>query len=103
MSVDRRRLGFLSRLFGSVTTTVTETYTITDAPPVPTTMLARSTEFEPDVLAVEYRNGRFRHLRVSGPAVGHPSIRVTRHYDRLAEVPEWARGYTSTVRAEATR
>lgn len=96
-------MSFLPRLFGSSTTTVTETHTITDVPSVPTTALARSTAFEPDVLAVEYRNGRFRHLRLSGPAVGHPAVRVTRHYGRLRDVPEWARGYVSAERPEATR
>lgn len=86
-------MNFLSRLFSSTTTTVTETYTVIDVPGVPATMPARSTAFQPEVLGAEYRDGRFRQLRVSGPVVGHPTIRVTRHFKRLRDVPEWARIY----------
>lgn len=84
---------FLSRLFDSTTTTVTETHTLDVAPDMP----GRIT-FRPDVLAVEYRNGRFRQLRVSGSAVAYPGVRVTRQFDKLRDVPEWARGYVSEVR-----
>lgn len=94
-------MSFLARLFNSTTTTITETYTIADVSGVPATMDARRTAFRPEVLAVEYRNGRFRELRISGPAVGHPTVRVTRFFHRWRDVPQWVNSASPFERVRA--
>lgn len=86
-------MSFLSRLFNTSTTSTFNTYEVTDAPQMPTTGRARNTTFQPDEVAVEYRNGRFHQMRIAGPAVGHEAFRVIRNIDRERDVPEWARTY----------
>jgi hypothetical protein len=88
-------MSFLSRLFNPISSTDIVTYTVVWEPGVPTTEDTRTTAFRPEVVAVEHRNGRFRYLRIGGPSTTHPGIRVTRQYDKLRDVPEWARKYVT--------
>ncbi|MET8278325.1 hypothetical protein [Micromonospora sp. NPDC005174] len=80
-------------LGGGPTTGTTNTYTVTDAPAMLLSNGGGKLTFRPTKVVVDYRNGRFHRMRISGPAPGHAGYKVVRRFDRERDVPEWAHKY----------